>query len=69
MQSEIFGKEVQLFKGLGKLKLQQKIEIKEKNKILKFIYFLFVNSKISFRFAPANRNSKKVQRNFGMIIK
>ena len=41
LQSEIFGKEVQLFLGF------------------KNIFFLFVSLKISFIFAPANRNSKK----------
>ena len=41
LQSEIFGKEVQLFLGFKK------------------IFFLFVSLKISFIFAPANRNSKK----------
>ena len=52
LQSEILGKEVQLFLGFKK------------------IFFLFVSLKISFIFAPANRNSKKkVQRDFGMIRK
>jgi len=41
LQSEIFGKEVQLFLGF------------KKN------IFLFVSLKISFIFAPANRNGKK----------